>query len=320
MSNHEYPGIDRGLRDTRADGGGPTYEIAAHPDCDGTPAELLQVREVAMMVLMDRLTDKPDWTTKINDEEIMAKWRKEAMTTEFEQMLPVTNPADRTRLISEKAFDYCIAELRCKAEFFKESGLIYTLDSGGHTHNIIKSDVLVKSDLHDQLKAAFDRLLADQATSPDWHPRTNDMVWDIVHPSMYPFVYNRTRFIHDEVVGIEDAVDKWSGKGTVPAPNKSRSPNQSSIPDDCWSENYQWLPSNLAIQDDGTVRFTSYINNLHPNKYRGIYAVIEKLIDTAMPAWDHALHGQVYYKANQIIPDSKHERKRGIRFDLPPVY
>ncbi|KAM7194458.1 Protein of unknown function (DUF4246) domain containing protein [Naviculisporaceae sp. PSN 640] len=315
MSNHKYPGIDRGLRDTWAKDY-PVYDIAAHPECPGTPAELLQVREVAMMVLMDRLTDKPDWTEKVKDDQIVAKWRKEAMAVEFEQMLPVTNPAERTRLISEKAFDYCIAELRCKAEFFKESGLIYTLDSGDHTHNIIKSDVLVKPDLHVQLKTAMDKLLADQASNPDWHPRTDDMVWDVVHPSMYPFVYNRTRFIHDEVVGIEDAIDKWSGKGIVPTQNKTSSPKQGSVPDDRWSETYQWLPSNLAIQDDGTVKFTSYINNLHPTKYRGIYTVIEKLIDTAMPAWDHALHGQVFYKTTE----SKSEQKRGIRFDLPPEY
>lgn len=319
MTDHKYPGIDLGLRETWADG---TYEIGAHPECPGSAADLLQVREVAMMTLMDRLTDKPDWTEKIKDGQIVAKWREEAMTPECEKTLPVRNPAKRTRLISEKAFDNCIAELKCKAEFFKESGLIYCLDSNKNTHNIIKSDVLVKPDLHNQLKAAFDKLLADQASSPDWHPRTNDMVWDIVHPSMYPFVYNRTRFIHNEVVGVEDAIDKWAGKGTVTTPNRSRgdAPEFGRVPDNCWSETYQWLPSNLAIQDDGTVKFTSYINNLHPIKYRGMYTIIEKLIDTAMPALDHALHGQVYFKANQAVPDSTRKEKRGIRFDLPPEY
>ena len=32
-----------------------------------------------MMKLMDKLTDKSDWHKKVYDEEIVAKWRKEAM-------------------------------------------------------------------------------------------------------------------------------------------------------------------------------------------------------------------------------------------------
>ncbi|KAM7195412.1 Protein of unknown function (DUF4246) domain containing protein [Rhypophila sp. PSN 637] len=319
-----YPGIILGLRETEGKDDDDSYQIAAHSACPGSHADLLQVREVAMMVLMDRLTDKPNWTEKIHDADILAKWRKEAMTSDFEQDVVVKNPAERTRLISQEAFDYCIAELKCKADFFKESGLIYTLDSYDTDHHIIKSDVLVKQDLHHQLKDAFDKLMADQATSPDWHPRTNDMVWDIVHPSMYPFVYNRTHFIHDEVVGIEDAIDKWSGKGTVPTQNKTREPRSenrpySLIPDNCWSETYQWLPSNLAIQDDGTVKFTSYINNLHPNKYREVYSVIEKLIDAAMPAWDHALHGFISVKPFSAMPDGdEKENGQASRFNLPP--
>ena len=63
----------------------------------------------------------------------------------------------------------------------------------------------------------------------------------------------------------------------------------SAVPSEYWSDKYQWLPANLAFQDDGTVKFTSYINNLHPKKYPGIYRTIEKLIDTAVPAWDQFL-------------------------------
>ncbi len=40
---------------------------------------LLTVRETAMMVVMDLLTDKPDWHTKVFDEEIAEKWRQEAL-------------------------------------------------------------------------------------------------------------------------------------------------------------------------------------------------------------------------------------------------
>jgi len=40
---------------------------------------ILLVREVAMMIIMDRLMDKKDWERKVFDEEIITKWRKEAL-------------------------------------------------------------------------------------------------------------------------------------------------------------------------------------------------------------------------------------------------
>jgi hypothetical protein len=60
-----------------------------------------------------------------------------------------------------------------------------------------------------------------------------------------------------------------------------------------WSNKYQWLPANVFFRDDGTVGFTSYINNLHPTKYPEIYTVLERLIDAVLPAWDQCLKEQM---------------------------
>jgi hypothetical protein len=87
----------------------------------------------------------------------------------------------------------------------------------------------------------------------------------------------------------------------------------SAIPSEYWSDKYQWLPANLAFQEDGTVKFTSYINNLHPTKYPGIYRTIEKLIDTAVPAWDQCLTVHDSYRDVKIPP---HGRQNS-RFSLP---
>ena len=40
---------------------------------------MLFVREVGMMIIMDQLTDKPDWHKKVFDDTIVEKWRKEAL-------------------------------------------------------------------------------------------------------------------------------------------------------------------------------------------------------------------------------------------------
>jgi len=199
-----------------------------------------------------------------------------------------------------------IEELRVKAKHFEETGIIPTLDACA---SVAKSDTLVSSELHESLRSAFKRLKDDQAANPDWHPNTNEMVQDLVHPSMYPLVYGRSRVLKDEVVGVEDAVEKWAGKGDVidkdtweHDPQRNRlnyGVGSGAVPPNFWSATYQWLPSNVAFQEDGTVRFTSYINNLHPVKYAEVYRTIEKLITVALPAWDQCLAVATRYDSTE---------------------
>lgn len=175
--------------------------------------------------------------------------------------------------------------------------MVPTLDACA---SVVKSDSLVSEELHESLLEAYSRLKDDQADCPDWHPNSGDQVQDLVHPSMYPLVYRRTRVLQDEVVGVEDAIPTWSGRGDVipgldewvatEAEQFSYAVGGGDVPPNFWSEKYQWLPSNVAFQDDGSVRFTSYINNLHPTKYRDIYRTIERLIGTSLPMWDQCLN------------------------------
>jgi hypothetical protein len=169
--------------------------------------------------------------------------------------------------------------------------------------SIVKSDSLVTPELHAALREAFARLQADSSSSPDWHPWTGKTVQDLVHPSMYPLVYGRSLFIPDEVVGVEDAIDKWAGKGEViprrPEWGEERGGqtlrlSALKVPDSYWSTTYQWLPANVKFTADGDVRFTSYINNLHPNKYPDIYRTIEKLLKIGLPMWDQCFRGGGY--------------------------
>lgn len=196
-------------------------------------------------------------------------------------------------------------ELRSKAKYFEWTGIIPTLDA---TASIAKSDTLVSTELHDSLRAAFDKLKADQASCPDWHPKSNGMVQDLVHPSMYPLVYGRSRGFQAECVGVTDAIKDWAGKGDLiprvehePLPRGLRAnffssiTSGSKIPTKFWSDTYQWLPANVVFQEDGSVKFTSYINNLHPTKYPDIYRTIEKLVETSFPLWDQCLRNSEEY-------------------------
>lgn len=183
----------------------------------------------------------------------------------------------------------CVKELRNKANYYVKSGIIPTLDASSA---MAKSDVVVSASLRAELHEAFNKLKLDQRSNPKWHPKSNEQVLDLVHPSMYPLVYGRTRVLQDKVVGTTGAIHKWAGKGEPIAKDTTSDQvrtHPAPPPAGLWSDTYQWLPANVKFVDDGTVKLTSYINNLHPEKYPDIYSTIEKLIEAALPTWDQCL-------------------------------
>ncbi|KAK5625955.1 hypothetical protein RRF57_001671 [Xylaria bambusicola] len=296
-----YPGFGLPLRELPQEFG-DIYPTGHDEECLADTAPLLHVREVAMMHVMDRLTDKPDWDKKVFDDEIVAHWRAEAIAYPDDALwkLAATDAAGSDSrfkgVMTEKMFDYCIEELRGKVKHFADTGIVPTLDSEIAT--AAKSDELVQPELTKMLRESFDRLKKDQSNAPDWHPGTDEKVLNLVHPSMYPLVYKSTKVFRDEVVGVADAIDRWAGKGTIICNDEAGSEASAHVPAECWSENYQWLPSNVALRDDGSVKFTSYINNLHPTKYPEIYSAIEQLVRKALPMWDQCLWTQSDYEEN----------------------
>lgn len=312
--DHRYPGLGLPLRYNPQE---ECYPLGAHNCCASALSDIIYVRELAMMSVMEKLTDKPGWHKKVFDDEIVERWRREALsipdvdlwnlaiggkyqchrTNDGELEVRNDKPSNikiPEGILSEMSFECCINELRSKAKYFEKTGIVITLDASA---SIAKSDGLVSEDLHESLRNAFDVLQATSAT--DWHPNTNDMVHDLVHPSMYPLVYERTPAFQEECVGVKDAIGRWAGKGIIiPKDAWERDEErdrynygfgEDSVPPHHWSTTYQWLPANVMFQDDGCVHFTSYINNLHPQKHRDIYHTIGKLIETALPLWDQCL-------------------------------
>jgi len=307
----EYPGWQRNLRhvlqpDIEAENFRETgvFPMGIHHRCYGCESEILTVREVAMLLVMEQLTEKADWHVKVFDQTIVDKWIEEALAWPNEDLWKRTSnfpphyfhdewlrylPPIPENILDRPSVEFVMQELHQKAEYFQRTGIIPSLDA---SHSVAKSDALVDQDLRLALRSAFDRLKADQEHRPDWHPNTNGIVQDLVHPSMYPLVYGCSLFLPDEVVGVDDAVEKWAGKGEpisklLPAEDNQNTRSRD-IPPHYWSETYQWLPANLKFTDEGGVKFTSYVNNLHPSR-REVYRAIERLVDVAIPLWDQCL-------------------------------
>lgn len=73
MAAFKYPGFDLVLRHLEDE-----HYPVGFPAAKGGESRTLQLREVAMMMLIDQITDKPNWHEKVFDEQMVANWRKEA--------------------------------------------------------------------------------------------------------------------------------------------------------------------------------------------------------------------------------------------------
>lgn len=240
----------------------------------------LTVREVAMLHVMDALTDKKDWHSKVQESGILSKWRQEAMT------MP---------LISERTWTWIATEMRDKAGFYREHGFTTSLESGSPC---AKSDELILEDLKQELRANVVPLL--EASEKDWHPGSKEQVLNLCHPSLYPLVYGRTKILEDCIAGLDDCLQYGDQGVVVPVPEEvsqeawGRNPRShwgSYDQDIRYSTKYQWLPAEVkSCGPTGTdIRLESYINNLHPVGNRLLYSTVEKLISKAIPMWNSVL-------------------------------
>lgn len=111
------------------------------------------------------------------------------------------------------------------------------------------------------------------STAADYHPGSKDVVRDLVHPSLFPFVegISETSDLSDVAPKAATAKDKWGR------------PYEAS--------KYQWLPSEVSVSADGKCKFETYINNLNREKHAGLYIALEELLGHSLPhlesSWAH---------------------------------
>ncbi|KAH7140620.1 hypothetical protein EDB81DRAFT_59859 [Dactylonectria macrodidyma] len=247
-------------------------------DGEDWAATTLTIREVCMIRLVEDLTNKPEWWRKVKDPEIAAKWKKEALEMPWSEYVKYGH-------FEESMADACIEELCRKADIYEETGLIPVMD---YTVCAIKSDKLIPDDLREALKAAVAPLENVPAEKLDWHPGSDGRVLDLVHPSLYPLLYGRTLILPDKRITRENCIEHC-GMGTVipEQPKVEDAPvgYRRTVPVSALSSRFQWLPCDVDLTGEHP-RIESYINNLHPVQHAGLYPIIEKFIEKALPAWD----------------------------------
>lgn len=290
-----------------------TYHATLMPDGSGPPEQmpLLTLRELAMLGFMNRVTDKPGWEKEVFDSAITTSWKGEVSQASIP---PNASNSEETSIdMTEKMLDWCIAELQSKAKAFEENGGLVSVFDG----DVVKSDTAISPDLQAALKAAVKPLEDVPNHLKDWRPGSDNMVLDLINPSLFPLVYGRTKVLNEGLTTLDDCIQRC-GEGVVPERSGTGSYTSSFLgrsDSDAafYSNKFQWLPCEVEISasDPNTVRITSYINNLHPERHSELYSVIEQVIARAIPLWNRSLT-PTSSKAYKRIP------YRRVEHDLNP--
>mmetsp|Transcript_34295 Transcript_34295/g.67426 ORF Transcript_34295/g.67426 Transcript_34295/m.67426 type:complete len:683 (+) Transcript_34295:84-2132(+) len=140
------------------------------------------------------------------------------------------------------------------------------------------ADGLVSETLHLKLMQQINALA--EKTVADYHPHSNGIVRDLVHPALYPFVNGLSTTL--PLGAVPPAI--------FPQMLDERDQYDSEIATDYWgrayeeSVNYQWIPTYFNVETDGSCTIDNYINNLVPrSEYETLYQSLSELFSHALP-------------------------------------
>jgi len=200
-----------------------------------------------------------------------------------------------------------------------------------HASKVVREGVsfetnAVSEDLTKRLSSLIDQLKA--AIAADYHPGTQDVVRDIVHPSLFPYVEGMSKTTDMTDVAPKEAGDEamW----TMGRPYES--------------SKYQWLPAEVVVSASGKCSFETYINNLSRQEQPALYEALEELLSNALPhletAWSHGSSVEPPEEDDDMLagwmehsefeawdPEAEHKSLRGktiqvivkiVDYELPP--
>ncbi|KAG9028509.1 hypothetical protein FS837_003856 [Tulasnella sp. UAMH 9824] len=230
-------------------------------DDDGDRA--LTLVDLRMIELSYALRSKPSWWTKIKDPVVRSKWKAEALEHEIH------------------------------GDKLKEAEIEWVLDEMEDYTNMRDEETGIE-DLCSRLKSAAAILENVPDEEKDWHPRANNQVLDLVHPSLFCAVYGRTQC--------------WDTSDGDRKLKFLESPEQDM---EAWaySDQFSWIPTDFQLGDNGSpARVLGYINNVHPRLHKDLISVIECLVGRFSLLWDKVLT-DVHPKNNDYLPGR--EKVRG---------
>jgi hypothetical protein len=156
--------------------------------------------------------------------------------------------------------DWCIEELRHKATLVPAAPgtapplIVFNGD-------VVKSDAMVSAEFKKALQDAV-KIFQDKIPErlKDWHPGSDEKVWDLVHPSLFPLVYGRTRVLSNgEMTSLEDCIERCGQGEIAQIPPEEQTAEDGerryswqtiSHPKKPFSARFQWLPCEIDISGE----------------------------------------------------------------------
>lgn len=174
---------------------------------------------------------------QVFDDAIVSKWKSEALATEIED-------------VTERMVDWCIEELQYKAGIFKKTGAVSVYNG-----DVVKSDTAIPKSIQEELKNAAISLEHIPERQKDWHPGSDQKVLDLVHPSLFPLVYGRSRVLPTSLLGLHDCIKRCGEGQTIDVPTNEEiytvDSSQSFNSYSPYSKRFQWLPCEVDIGVEG---------------------------------------------------------------------
>ncbi|KAJ3494923.1 hypothetical protein NLG97_g3761 [Lecanicillium saksenae] len=212
--------------------------------------ERLNSMEIAMIQLMNDITEEENWYTRVREFDSVQRWKRTAIS-QFN--------------LDSDTWDWCLFELIGKAEKYSQrEASILALDAASRVY---KTDRFGDTDLFKEL--------------------TKNTLGRSISPWLYPFIYAGSPIRADGRSVRLDNITDCIGGGSVP-PKPFWDNDCSSGEEKYYSDTSQWLPADMKFTDN-SIRFNSSINNLHPIQHKPLYAAIETLISESLPDWNQVL-------------------------------
>lgn len=231
--------------------------------------------ELQMLQLSQEIRNKPEWRNKLDQVEIVNKWKSEAAA----------------QGLNEDAINFVIDQLKYFKTICDES------IEPGPIEGVWISNSLIDESLEKELKDLVSPL--ENVPEKDFHPGSDDLVVDLVHPSLYCYVENFSLLLKQESIDKE----------FLPLPVDE--PERKKVRGD-WMEMeapsrlYRWLPSDVICDEKGALKLESYINNLHPIEHSKLYRNLEKILEKFLPMFNRCLTDLTNWKG-PIIDMTEHE-------------
>ncbi|KAK2748704.1 hypothetical protein FQN57_000285 [Myotisia sp. PD_48] len=239
-----------------------------------TVLPLLSLRKITISQLINHITDKRRWNEKVQDDTIADRWKAEALSSGKD--------------ITPQMIEWIIQDLHYKAQ--DQEALTYPRVYNG---DVVKFDLPRDSNLRLKLKHAVRALENIPEAQKDYHPGSNQQVVNLVHPSLFPLVYGKSRILPDTLINLDNCLDYCGAGEIIPIPPKADTelnprrhygyPAPSIRLTDPYSRSFQWLPCNVGFTSGGYCKIATYINNLHHKDHRDLYECIELVLDEAIP-------------------------------------